>query len=131
MSRKDHQLTTLETLQTTARVFAELKAYGDREPALSQFAPVLLELEAQAELLAQGVTVIPPLQATPPTTMPSRELAIKVTEIVSKLPIVEDDFDRAMIIPLANLLANLVEGVTGTIFAQFPEVIPHDTVENT
>lgn len=114
-------------LRRTSEVFTELRAYAEMEPRLSNFVPVLIELQEQARLLAQGATSVPALSSVPPSLMPSRELAVKITEIVSKLPPVEDDFEKSMLEPLADLLENLVVGVTGTIFSQFPDVIPHDT----
>lgn len=119
-------MTTEQTLQRTHAVFAELRAYAEGESRLSDFVPVLIELEHQARLLAQGGTEVPSLEATLPSAMPSRDLAVQVTAIVSKLPPVGRDFDEAKRILLARLLENLVVGITGTIFAQFPDVIPHD-----
>jgi len=122
MPGKHHQLTTEETLQRTHSVFAELRKYAEGEPRLIDFVPSLIELQEQARLLAQAGANVPPLRSTPASTMPSRALAVKVTEIVSKLPPVEKDFDSSKREALANLLENLVVAITGTIFGQFPDV---------
>jgi hypothetical protein len=127
VSRKDDQLTSTEvTLERTRQVLSELRTYAETEQALAEFVPVLLELEEQARQLAAGRTSIGALTAALPARMPSRDIAINVTAIVSKLPVVEDDFDDAKRLPLARLLENLVVGVTGTIFSEFPDVVPHD-----
>jgi len=82
-------MTTEETLRRTHSVFAELTAYAEGEPQLADFVPALIELQEQGRLLVEGDVNVSPLQSTLASTMPSRELAVKVTEIVSKLPPVQ------------------------------------------
>ena len=112
-------------LEQTCRVFAELRAYIAQEPQLSKFLAVAMELEAQARQLAKGETEVGALAAVPPTSIPSRALAENVIEIIAGLPAIGDDFDERNKRGLARLLENLVLGITGTVFREFPDVIPH------
>lgn len=113
-------------LQATHKVFEELRTYVLSEPDLVAFAPVALELETQARRLSEGMTEIPPLAAPIPDAVPSEVLAAHVIAIVSHLPAVGHDFDPASKLRLARLLTNLVDGITGTVFRDFPHLIPHD-----
>jgi hypothetical protein len=126
MSREDDQLTIQADLEKTRSVFEQLRMYVASEPQLSDFLPVVLELEEQARRLAEGITDVPALNAKLPDAMPSKYLAERVMKIVSKLPAVGHDFDEVTKLGLGRLLENLVVGVTGTIFSRFPEVVPRE-----
>lgn len=122
MSRKDTQLTIQADLDETRRVFEELRRYVASEPQLSGFLSVVLELEEQARSLVIGKKDVPALTAKLPTSIPSKHLAEQITEIVSKLPAVGEDFDEDTKLGLGRLLENLVIGVTGFVFSDFPEL---------
>lgn len=122
MSRANDQLTKQGLLET-AQVFEKLRAFICGEPRLAAFGPAARQLEEQARSLASGNTNITPLDPKTTARMPSRELAKKITAIVSELPAVGENFDDETKLALGRLLENLVIGITGAIFSAFPEVI--------
>lgn len=106
-------------------VFAELEEVAKREPDLAAFVSATTELHRQAAALAAGAKEVPEI---PPTraVMPTRELAERVVRVVSQLPVVDERAEPDLQLRVAQLLGNLVNGVTGPIFARFPDAIPHE-----
>jgi hypothetical protein len=129
MSRHDEQLRQRSRLEETCRVFEDLRAYVASEPQLSEFLPAAVELEAQARQLAKGETDVPPLNAVPAASMPSKYFAERIIEMISRSPAAGHDFDDEAKLGLGRLLENLVIGVTGTIFSDFPEVVPREKAQ--
>lgn len=105
-----------------ADVFAELKEYFQQHSDMSEFAPVAAELEQQAKQLRLRRLKVPPLNSPIPEFMPSRIHAQKVMQLISRLRPVGDEIDQIETIAIARVVENLVVGVTGTIFRQYPEL---------
>ena len=123
MPRKDTLLTLQSDLDETRRVFRKLRKYVANEPELIEFVSVTAELDEQAQLLQSGSADIPPLRATSPPRLPNRYFAERVASIIRELPPVGYDFPSDLQLGLAKLLENLVVGVTGAIFLEFPELM--------
>jgi len=106
-----------------ADIFAELKEYFQQHSEMSEFALVAAELEQQAKQLRLRKRLkVPPLNSPIPQFMPSRIHAQKVMQVISQLRPLGDEIDQIETIAIARVVENLVVGVTGTIFRQYPEL---------
>ncbi|MCC6903344.1 MAG: hypothetical protein IT377_30505 [Polyangiaceae bacterium] len=112
-------------LSSFVAVFAELEDLAASEPELAEFVPAAEELHRQAAALAAGATQLPEI---PPTraVMPRRDLADRIVRVVSRLPPVDEGAAPDLQLRVAQLVGNLVNGVTGPIFARYPEAIPRE-----
>ena len=114
------------TLQQTAEVFGALREFAVADEHLADFRTIVCELETQAIGLARGNRRVPSVQVSHPPRIPSRAHAKRFVEIMARLPSLEDDVDEATRLAYGRLLENLVIGVTGAIYTDFPELVPHD-----
>lgn len=113
-------------LELAHTVLSDLSRYVSEAPELSGFVPVANELEQQAADLCGGSLHVPRLKARVPSGIPTREYAQEIAAIVARFPPVEEGLTSEEAGAVARLLENLVVGVSGFIFRDFPELIPRD-----
>ena len=105
-------------------VFHELEDFIRREPRLSEFVDALAELTEQARLVTDGARSVPPLSAKSSTVIPTRELAVAILQIMSKLPSIPAGASDETKTLVGYLLGNLAEAMTVAIYKSFPDAVP-------
>jgi hypothetical protein len=105
-------------------VVDELYRYVAGEPRLREFLPELGQVRQQARTLARGRRTIRALPRTVTRTLPDRELARRIVEIVAKWPPIEpDEMDAESLQLCSQLLGNLVVAITHAVLISFPDLM--------
>jgi hypothetical protein len=123
-------MSTTQLLQQILSVFGELNAYVQRENELKDFLNIAAELHDQATGLARGALNVPDLQVEKGPRIPTRAHAQAILDILSALPPVSTDIDLATRLGIGKLLANLVQGVTYSLYSEFSDLIPRGNGPN-
>jgi hypothetical protein len=105
-------------------VIDELEILIRSEPDLSGFVAVAAELTEQARQVRDGSRVVPPLSVASPTVIPTRELAVAILGVMSKLPSLPSGESKETRDILGYLLGNLAQGITRAIYKSFPDAVP-------
>jgi len=113
-------------LRALEQAFSDLLDCVATEPRLAEFEPVAGELREQARLVASGARALPALRSPCPSSFPSRELAARVVELLSRIPQVDADDDPSLVRAVGELNGNLVRGMVHAIFASYPDVVPRE-----
>src|SRR5690349_12046440 len=104
-------------------VFQELEDFIRREPQLAEFVDAAAELTEQARLVTEGARSVPPLSAKSSAVIPTRELAVAILQIMSKLPSIPAGASDETKTLVGYLLGNLAEAVTAAIYKRFPDTV--------
>jgi hypothetical protein len=110
-------------------VFVRLREYAKGDAELSVFAAVLDELVQQVTSVMRGNLHVPKLKSSP-GSVPSAAHAREIIRIIADLPSVDDDLEDSRRLAIAKILENMVVGITGSIYSEYPEVIPRDKAED-
>jgi hypothetical protein len=105
-------------------VICELESAIRGEPSLAGFVAVAAELTEQARQVRDGSRVVPPLSVDSPASFPTRDLAVAIMEIMSKLPALPAGESKENLAVLSYLLGNLAQGITRAIYISFPDAVP-------
>jgi hypothetical protein len=105
-------------------VLADLHEYIAGNSQLAAFLPAAEELRANGAALAAGSRNIAPLRRGSPPVLPDRKSARDLVEIMSRIPPIDGDEDADLVRAVARVLGNLVDGITASIFRDFPDEIP-------
>jgi len=120
-------LSFADYVESVETALGDLSRYVSAEPELSEFVPVATELEQHAVQLRHGSLHVPHLKSRVPRAIPSREHAQEIATIIARFPPMEAHFTSEEEGAVARLLENLVVGVSGFIFRDFPDLIPRET----
>ena len=113
-----------------ARGFEELYAYIASEPRLLSFVAAADRLRVQAASLARGDLRIERIERELNAVIPTRQLATGIVDIMDRFPMLEESETLEFIKAYAQLLGNLVNGITCVIFRSYPDLMRRDTTSN-
>lgn len=111
-------------LKVLAQTFERLHDFVATEPQLAAFVAAAEELRQQAADLERGTREIPAITDASNKKIPSRQLAAALVDILSEIPPLSATEDEELVLALARLLGNLVDGVTHAVLVDYPDLIP-------
>lgn len=106
-----------------ADAFDELHGIARSEPGLVEFLIATQTLCGLGDRARRGEPVALEVAHTSPARIPTRALAIRLKEIVDRVPGPSDLDDEATVNTIAVLLANLTRAIVHALFVDYPDLM--------